>query len=163
MHVADIQDEVVEREINSANILRVAAGTNGLKGGDGGHGSRTHFRVQDLGGTAMDVTKLDDADGTGVAIDLAGDTELETFTEALEFGYKTLRKKAQFDDQLPGKVLAQIEVVERDLAELAGSGQWRQRESKSGADNLREIAGRVVLNAKVLESLVKSHSFPTGK
>ena len=37
------------REIYSANVLSVEAGTNGFQGGDSGHGSRTYFRITDCG------------------------------------------------------------------------------------------------------------------
>ena len=33
------------RDVVSANILQVEAGTNGFQGGDSGHGSRTYFRI----------------------------------------------------------------------------------------------------------------------
>lgn len=32
-------------EVESVNILKVDAGTNGFQGGDSGHGSRTYFRT----------------------------------------------------------------------------------------------------------------------
>ena len=39
------------RDILSANILEVEAGTTGYKGGDSGHGGRTYFRIADAAGT----------------------------------------------------------------------------------------------------------------
>lgn len=38
------------RDILSANILEVEAGTTGYKGGDSGHGGRTYFRIADAAG-----------------------------------------------------------------------------------------------------------------
>ena len=35
------------RDVVSANILQVEAGTTGYKGGDTGHGGRTYFRIED--------------------------------------------------------------------------------------------------------------------
>ena len=35
------------RDVISANILEVEAGTTGYKGGDTGHGGRTYFRIAD--------------------------------------------------------------------------------------------------------------------
>ena len=35
------------RDVVSANILEVEAGTTGFMGGDTGHGGRTYFRIQD--------------------------------------------------------------------------------------------------------------------
>ena len=43
------------RDVVSANILEVEAGTTGFMGGDTGHGGRTYFRIQDEGSTDMKV------------------------------------------------------------------------------------------------------------
>ena len=43
------------REVTSANTLEVEAGTNGFKGGNAEHGSRTYIRIRGLGGTDMFV------------------------------------------------------------------------------------------------------------
>ena len=43
------------RDVVSANILQVEAGTTGYKGGDTGHGRRTYFRISDEAST--DITK----------------------------------------------------------------------------------------------------------
>ena len=42
------------REVISANILEVEAGTTGYMGGDSGHGGRTYFRISDCGSTDME-------------------------------------------------------------------------------------------------------------
>ena len=39
------------RDVVSANILQVEAGTTGYKGGDTGHGGRTYFRISDEAST----------------------------------------------------------------------------------------------------------------
>ena len=39
--IGGIEIPTYKREVVSANILEVEAGTNGYQGGDGGHGSRT--------------------------------------------------------------------------------------------------------------------------
>ena len=39
------------RDVVSANILQVEAGTTGYKGGDTGHGGRTYFRISDESST----------------------------------------------------------------------------------------------------------------
>ncbi len=36
------------RDVVSANILEVEAGTTGYQGGDSGHGGRTYFRIEDV-------------------------------------------------------------------------------------------------------------------
>lgn len=43
------------RDIYSANVLEVEAGTNGYQGGDSGHGSRTYFRIENAGGTDIEA------------------------------------------------------------------------------------------------------------
>lgn len=44
--IGGIEVPTYKREVVSANILEVEAGTNGYQGGDGGHGSRTYFRIK---------------------------------------------------------------------------------------------------------------------
>lgn len=75
------------REIISANILEVEAGSNGYYGGDSGHGSRTYFRIEDLASTDMEVNIIDAGNGhvKGFEVTLGGDTELETMIKALKF------------------------------------------------------------------------------
>lgn len=46
------------REVISANILEVEAGTTGYMGGDSGHGGRTYFRIQDSASTDMEIAPL---------------------------------------------------------------------------------------------------------
>lgn len=79
-----------QREIVSANILEVEAGTNGYQGGDSGHGSRTYIRIEDLGSTDIEVTPKEN----GVEIVLGGDCELETMIRALKFITKVLEDQA---------------------------------------------------------------------
>lgn len=79
---------IKEKEIVSCNILRVEAGTTGLKGGDTGHGGRTYFSITDEASTDMEVNVFNN----GFEVMLGGDTELETMIEALEFIIKTLKK-----------------------------------------------------------------------
>ena len=83
------------REITSCNVIEVEAGTNGFKGGDAGHGSRTYIRIQDLAGTAINVTRmLTDGCVAGVELELAGDCELGTMIEALEFALHVLKDQS---------------------------------------------------------------------
>jgi len=80
-------------EISSCNILRVAAGTTGYCGGDAGHGGRTIFEIEDLGNTDISITPIKGEFNGGVLIELGGDSEMETFVEALEWAASTLRKQ----------------------------------------------------------------------
>lgn len=106
---------VEKKEITNDNIIKVEAGTNGYHGGDSGHGSRTHFAIENLSGTDMRLSFLcepchmgsievgdlllrgrngmsgSDITASRIEIDFGGDAELETFIEALEFAVATLK------------------------------------------------------------------------
>ena len=86
-----------ERDVISCNILSVEAGTNGYKGGDSGHGSRTYFRIQDEGGTDIAVKPTHNRWGAvdGFEVSLGGDTELETVIEALKFITHVLEEESE--------------------------------------------------------------------
>lgn len=94
------------REIYSANILEVEAGTNGYCGGDCGHGSRTYIRITDLGGTCMSVIPRalgdqgDLDEGQGVEIMLGGDCELGTIIDGLEFILQALKDCAKGEAEI---------------------------------------------------------------
>lgn len=84
------------REVVSANILEVEAGTNGYQGGDTGHGGRTCFRIQDLGSTDMEVNPVITKWGCdGFEVTLGGDCELETMIRALKFITKVLEDESK--------------------------------------------------------------------
>ena len=74
---------------NSANILEATVATNGYQGGDSGHGSRTYLCLKDLAGTDIDARVSE----RKIEIMLGGDTELETFIDALRWAADTLEKK----------------------------------------------------------------------
>ena len=83
------------REITSFNILEVEAGTNGYQGGDAGHGSRTYFRIQNLGGTDIQAHVLGKYNDEGFEVSLGGDCELETVITALKFITKVLEDQSK--------------------------------------------------------------------
>ena len=108
-------------EIADCNILTVEVGTTGKKGGDTGHGCRTYLCITNGGSTDLNCrTGLGghdvDADGRchhhidatdhghvdRVEIMLGGDSELDTFIEALDFAVDVLKK--QRDGKLTSKV-----------------------------------------------------------
>ena len=87
---------VYKREITSANVIEVVAGTNGYQGGDSGHGSRTYIKIKDLGGTDITVKKLEGKYGDeGVELILGGDCELQTIIEGLEFIVSVLKTQSK--------------------------------------------------------------------
>lgn len=84
------------RDVVSANILEVEAGTTGYRGGDTGHGGRTYFKIKDAASTDMDINVLRDRYGcTGFEVTLGGDCELETMIRALKFITKVLEEESQ--------------------------------------------------------------------
>ena len=84
------------RDVVSANILEVEAGTTGFMGGDTGHGGRTYFRIQDEGSTDRKINTYVDRYGCrGVEVFLGGDCELETTIRALKFIIKVLEEESQ--------------------------------------------------------------------
>lgn len=84
------------RKVASANVLEVEVGTTGFKGGNAEHGSRTYFRITDLGNTDMFVKTVRRLSGnTGeVEFILGGDCELETIIRALKFVVKVLEEES---------------------------------------------------------------------
>lgn len=85
------------REVISSNAIEVEAGTNGFKGGNAEHGSRTYFRIGDLGGTDMFVktSRRPFSNNTESAeFILGGDCELETIIRALKFVVKVLEEES---------------------------------------------------------------------
>lgn len=78
-----------------SNSLTVTIGSNGIQGGDYGHGGRTLFRLKDEGGTAWAVRLDGRAVGSPnqIEISLGGDHEAETLALALEFAAKKLREE----------------------------------------------------------------------
>ena len=79
-------------QFSSANILEAEIGTTGFCGGDTGHGARTYFRLEDLGGTDITAKEING----GVVIELGGDTEIDTFISALEYAANILKNKVGY-------------------------------------------------------------------
>lgn len=77
-------------EFVSANILQCKVATTGYCGGDSGHGARHLFELRDMAGTDMDVSYSEKR----LVISLGGDTELDTFVQALEWAASELKRMA---------------------------------------------------------------------
>jgi len=84
------------REFQCCNILEATADTNVPQGGDAGHGGETVLRLTDVAGTAWGIY----ADGKQVAdepkeaiLAFYGDSEGETFADALIWAGQTLKAK----------------------------------------------------------------------
>jgi len=101
-----------EKEIVSANILKVSVDTNCPKGGDAGHGGITQFILEDLASTSWQIGVVyHDGSGTTqkmhenvkrLRINLFGDTEAETFNEALEAAAMMLRETINVNKKSKG-------------------------------------------------------------
>jgi hypothetical protein len=84
------------RDVVSANILEVEAGTTGFMGGDSCHGGRTYFRISDEACTDIHVTPFINKFGcNGFEVTLGGDCELETMIRALKFITKVLEEETK--------------------------------------------------------------------
>lgn len=82
-----------KRNLTCLNMLEVEAGTTGLCGGDSGHGGRTYFRIEDIGGTDITVNPIPaHISNGGFEVILGGDSELNTIIEGLKFIVKVLEE-----------------------------------------------------------------------
>lgn len=88
---------VSSKTFQNANILSITVGTNCPNGGDSGHGGRTLFRLTNDASTDMSARvnggQLQSVES--VEIVLGGDTECETFIQALEYATSVLRAQTQ--------------------------------------------------------------------
>lgn len=97
--IDEIEIPTKTKIFTDCNNLECEVGTTGHKGGDSGHGGRTYFKLKDLGSTDMRAgikewctTALSRKDVETVVIAFGGDSELDTFIDALEFAVKTLKE-----------------------------------------------------------------------
>lgn len=95
IEIAGERLDIKEKQILGAFVLDVEAGTNGYKGGDAGHGSRTYFAILPGSGGVIEIERLGE-NGDGFAVTLAGDWELNQIITALEFILDTLREGAEW-------------------------------------------------------------------
>jgi hypothetical protein len=77
----------------SLNIITVHAGTNCPAGGDSGHGGRTIFGITNDASSDLrvGVNGESPSEVNSVEIVLGGDTECETFIQALEHALNVLK------------------------------------------------------------------------
>lgn len=80
----------------SANVLKLEVGTNGYHGGDGGHGGRTFFTLEDEEGTCWTLMQEDDGWNLKfLNIVLQGDCELGTFISVLKLAAAILEAQSK--------------------------------------------------------------------
>lgn len=111
----------------------VTCGTNGYKGGDWGHGSRTYVKVE--GGCLIDyqIRKIDEAkDGTsnGFEIAVGGDCELDSLIETFETIASTLKNMK--NEITKGKVKGIVDKLNhsemKEIVEILNSELDREKE-----------------------------------
>lgn len=85
--------QVATKEIESANIITVTAGTNCPMGGDTGHGGRTILAIKNEASSDMriELDGIDYGNIESVKLIFGGDCECRTVIEALEFSLETLK------------------------------------------------------------------------
>ena len=138
--VDGIEIKTYKREITSCNIIEVEVGTTGHMGGDAGHGGRTYLKIRNLSSTDMRPKAYSDNYGHNrVEIVLGGDTELDTFYEALCFAVEVLGHETAGVDycepQISHKESQQINFAMyiNELCEY-----YRQNHTLSGKGKIRE-------------------------
>lgn len=108
--------ETFSKTFDSCNIITVEVGTTGHMGGDTGHGGRTYLRIADDASTDMRCRVISNGkqydfdnacDASQIEIMFGGDTELDTFIEALEFAVGILKEQASGHNNKTKKELKQ--------------------------------------------------------
>lgn len=95
--------KIFEEELWLSNGLRVRCGSTGPKGAEGDE-SRTFWEIEDLAGTNLHASVLYyDKDKLGtlakkVILEFEGDSDMQTFTDALEFSVGKLRSVVYGED-----------------------------------------------------------------
>jgi len=98
------EPETFKKELTSANILLVEAGTNTPQGGAASHGGQTVLQLIDEGGTDWQVM----IDGKGpytlgtLRVVMRGDTEADTFMRALEWALQVYKFQRSQGSELVG-------------------------------------------------------------
>ena len=138
--VDGIEIKTYKREITSCNIIEVEVGTTGHMGGDTGHGGRTYLKIQNLSSTDMRPKAYSDDYGHNhVEIVLGGDTELDTFYEALCFAAEVLGHETAgvdyYEPQISHKEMQQTNFA-MYINELCD--YYRKNHTLSGKGKIRE-------------------------
>ncbi len=79
----------IYKEFASANIIGVTLEHNGTQGGDAGHGGYVKLIIEDLASTSMLVNGVE---STKFELTFKGDTERDTFLQALKMVVNELEK-----------------------------------------------------------------------
>lgn len=149
--VDGIEIKTCRREIASCNIIEAEVGTTGHMGGDTGHGGRTYLKIHDVSSTDMRCrvkgycedegryVNLEIDDASIVELSFGGDTELDTFYDALCFAVEVLGRETSgvdyYEPQMSNKELQQIKFAMyiNELCEY-----YRKNHTLSGKSKIRE-------------------------
>jgi hypothetical protein len=98
----EMEIPLTKKEFCSANIIEMETGTNCPCGGDSGNGGWTVFRLKDHRGTDLEVAVNGNPPKkvNSVEIILCGDSECETFIDALQFALKALKYQKRMNKRL---------------------------------------------------------------
>lgn len=97
--------KTASNSFESLNSISVEVGTNCPAGGDSGYGGRTIFAIHNDYSTDLKVS-VNGAPAVNVdsiSIELGGDTECDTFIDALEFALETLRLQRKSNELFKGR------------------------------------------------------------
>ena len=122
---------------DTCNMLSVEVGTNGFRGGDSGHGSRTYLSFENGYNTDMCVS-IDGVQYSADKIELmfGGDSELEMVISALEYAVKTLKNQTNLVTDLSRKEFRQMKFYNY-LEELLS--MYKANGNLKGMSKLREV------------------------
>ena len=129
------------QHITSCNIIDVEVGTTGIMGGDTSHGGRTYFKIRDVAGTDMRCRLFNhgkeyEFDNVNqMELIFGGDTELDTFCEALRIGYEVLSRESLGIDEPSHKELQQMNFA-MYINELCD--YYRRNRTLNGKGKIRE-------------------------
>jgi hypothetical protein len=96
----------------SLNIITVHAGTNCPAGGDSGHGGRTIFGITNNASSDLRVGVNGEppTEVNAVEIVLGGDTECETFIQALEHALNVLKAHGNYHLDIVGTMCCNVSI-----------------------------------------------------
>lgn len=85
------------KRIQNANVISAQVGTNTPMRGDAGHEGHTIFELKNLASTSWQITidNKNPIEPNRIKLELFGDTEANTFIEAIDFALETHKNNKQ--------------------------------------------------------------------
>lgn len=121
----------------------LTVGTNGFKGGDYGHGSRTYLKLEYSGTEGILITTTKGSSCGSIEITIGGDDELESLIQNLEYAEKTLRKMSNYTGHFHEETIhLEPSITKEELTKLLQARRERKQKEKNAVktrlENLRE-------------------------